>query len=97
MFEKLKQLQQLRHQAKELQKQLAKEVVRESVLDDKIVIIMDGNQKVKSCQINPELLSSTRKEELERGLIEAFNGAIGKVHYLLAGKMQGMSALNLPL
>lgn len=95
MFNKLKQFKDLRSQAKQVQNQLAQETVFGSALGDKVSLVMNGNQEVMSLDINSELLSSEKKEELQKGLQEAFNEATKKVQKLIAQKVQG-GDLNLP-
>lgn len=95
MFNKLKQVKDLREQAKQLQDQLAGETVAVSSEGGKINLVMDGNQQVMALEIDPELLQIDKKETLERGLKEAYNEAIKKVQRLIAQKVQGEN-FNLP-
>jgi len=95
MFEKLKQVKDLRSQAKQLQDQLAEETVAVSSEGGKINLVMDGNQKVITLEIDPELLQLDKKETLERGLKEAYNDATKRVQRVIAQKMQGGN-FNLP-
>lgn len=88
MFNKLKQIQKLRHDAKELQKTLAQETVHGAAAGDKIQLVMDGNQQVLSVTVDPSLLSVDKKEKLEEGLKDAFNSTIRKLQMNMARKMQ---------
>ncbi|PIY96335.1 MAG: nucleoid-associated protein, YbaB/EbfC family [Candidatus Kerfeldbacteria bacterium CG_4_10_14_0_8_um_filter_42_10] len=95
MFDKLKQIKDLRDQAKQLQNQLGQETVSSSTEGGKINLVMDGNQQVIALEINPELLKLESKEILEKGLKEAYNDAIKKVQRIIAQKIQGGN-FNLP-
>lgn len=88
MFSKLKEVKDLRSQAKQLQDQLSQETVHVDSLAGKINLIMDGNQKIVSLDISQELLKPEEKEKLEKGIQEAHNEAIQKVQRLMAQKMQ---------
>ncbi|MFH1367298.1 MAG: YbaB/EbfC family nucleoid-associated protein [Patescibacteria group bacterium] len=98
MFEKLKQFKDLRDQAKRMQEMLAAETVYHD-WRDRIRLVMDGNQKVISLDINPEMLAPEKKEELQKGLQECFNEAVKKAQMAAARKMQsmgGLGGMNLP-
>lgn len=88
MFNKLKQIQKLRHDAKELQKTLSQETVHGSALGDKLQLVMDGNQQVLSVTVDPSLLSPDKKEKLEEGIKDAVNSTVKKLQMNMARKMQ---------
>lgn len=88
MFNKLKEVKDLRDQAKQLQNQLSQESVMTSAEGGKINLVMDGNQTVVSLDIDPELLTPEKKEDLEKGLRNAFNEAVKKIQRVIAQKMQ---------
>ncbi len=84
MFNKLKQLKDLRSQAKQMQSALS----GESITSEKngIAITMDGNMSITKVNINPDLA----KESLETAIKDATNDAIKKTQKLMAKKMQEM-------
>ena len=94
MFNKIKQIQELKSQADQIKKALAEETVEGSGNWGKVKIIMDGNQEVKKVEINPELLN--QPEKLESGIAEATNDAIKKAQRVMAQKMSQLGGLNLP-
>ena len=94
MFNKLKQIKDLRDQAKVLKEALEKESVEGAGGWGKVKIIMNGNQEVVSVTIDPELAASDKKEKLEEATKEAVNDAIKKCQRVMAQKMQSMG--NLP-
>lgn len=95
MFNKLKQIQDLRKKAKELQGNLAQDTVTGESLGGQIKITMDGNQKIQDILIDENLLSSENKQMIEKGLIDAFDKAIKNVQGLMAQKLQS-GEINLP-
>ena len=83
MFNKLKDLAEMKKQAGQMQGMLAGE--RIEVENNGIKIVMDGNMQILEVKINPEL----DKESQEKYLKENFNQAIQKVQRLMAEKMMG--------
>ena len=88
MFNKLKQVQELRSQANEIKKALSSEFVEGLGARGGVKITMDGNQQVTKVEISDELLSN--KSNLESGVSEATNDAIKKIQKVMAQKMSQM-------
>lgn len=82
MFNKLKQFKDLRHQANDLQRQLAAEIV--TVERRGITLVMDGNQRVTSLVIPPAATAA----EIEQTLPGVFNDAVKQIQQRLSQKMQ---------
>lgn len=95
MFNKLKQIKDLRDQAKVLQNMLAQETIHHDVKGGKISLVMDGNQEVLSLSIHPEFLNAEKKDELEKALKELFTEATKKVQKAVAMKMRS-SGMQIP-
>lgn len=95
MFNKIKQIKELRDQAKQMKETLGQEVIHGSAAGDKVTIAMNGNQEVLAVEIDPELLQADKKEEAEKAIREAANDAIKKAQRLMAQKIQS-SGFNLP-
>jgi len=93
MFNKIKQFKNLRDQAKQLKEQLAEETVNAD-WKDKIKMVMDGNQKILSVDIDSELLNPDKKEDLEKGIKSCLADAIKKSQMAAARKMQGMGGFG---
>lgn len=96
MFEKLKQIKDLRSKAKQLQDMLGQESVEASAGWGKVKLTMNGNMEITSLEIDSELLNPDKKIDLEKNIKEAVNDAIKKVQRLMAQKMQDMGGLDLP-
>ncbi len=92
-FSKLKQIKELRTQAKQMQNSLSEE---EFTVDHRgVSITMDGNQKIKNINIKEELLSPNKKSDLEKNIIRTHEHAIKKVHKIMAAKIKD-SGMSLP-
>ncbi|MFA6553202.1 MAG: YbaB/EbfC family nucleoid-associated protein [Patescibacteria group bacterium] len=96
MFDKIKQLKELRDQAKQMKEMLSQESVVGEGGSGKVTIVMDGNQEVLSASVDPSLFQTESKEKLEQYIREATNDAIKKVQRVMAQKMQSMPGFNLP-
>ncbi len=84
MFDKLKQIKQL----KELQVSLKKERVEVERLG--VQVIINGGLEVEEITINPSL----SKEEQEKLLVDSINEAIKKIQVIAAQKMSGISGFG---
>jgi len=94
MLNKLKQFNDLRKQANTLKSAMSEESV---TIDNKAIkIIMDGNQEIKTLEINEDYLSPSRKKDLEKYIKDGIADAIKKVQRKMAMKMQKMGDFNLP-
>jgi DNA-binding protein YbaB len=87
MFNKLKQLKDLRDKAKTIQNALAEE----KVTGDRhgIKISLNGNMEVSAVVLEKEMT----KAELEKNLPDAINDAIKKAQRVMAEKMRSMGGL----
>ena len=95
MFDKMKELMEVKRQAESLKRELdAAHIEVTEVRGIKIVI--NGSQNFKSVEIDPELLNAENKKRLESDLMRALNSAIKKVQNLAAQKMKAMTGLNIP-
>jgi len=92
MFNKLKQIKDLRTKAKSIQSTLAEEVIENETKG--ISITMDGNQQVQTIHVNDSLMSD--KTRLEAAMVEAMNDTVKKVQKAMAKKLQDMGGLDLP-
>ncbi len=88
MFQKLKQYKDLRDTAKEAQSVLEKETVHADAVGGKIGVVMDGNQKIISIDIDESLLSPENKEKIEKGIKEAIENAMKKLQRVMLQKIK---------
>lgn len=87
MFNKLKQLKDLRSHAKTMQNALADEKV--DVEKNGIKLSMNGNMEVTDLIITTDL----SKEEIAKTAKDLFNDAIKKTQRIMAKKMQEMGGI----
>lgn len=93
MFSQLKQIKDLKEQAKKLQNELGKEII--DTEKGGIKITMNGSQEVLKVEItNTDILGN--KEKLESAIKECTNESVKKVQNVMAKKMQSMPGLDLP-
>jgi DNA-binding protein YbaB len=90
MFNKLKQIRDIRRQAKDLQSKLSEIMIVGRGAHGKVMVTIDGNQSVQAVKIE-EGLSTT---EIETGVKEAMNDAVKKLQKELAMKMKDMGGLD---
>ena len=90
MFNKLKQIKDVRSQAKEMQKALAEIIIVGKGPGGKVMITIDGNQEVQGVKIEEGL----SVKEIEKGVKEAFADAIKKLQREMASKMKDMGGLD---
>ncbi len=90
MFNKLKQINDLRKQAKEMQNTLSEVVVVGQSSGQRVMITLDGNQTVQGVQIS----ESSSTEQLQTDVKDAFNDASKKLQRELATKMQSMGGFD---
>lgn len=88
MFEKLKQLKDLKDQARELKNKLSGITVATTAMDDNVTVVMDGNQEIVGLSIEPSVLSPDHKERLEKELTRAINDAAKKAKVEMAKQLQ---------
>jgi len=93
MFNKLKQFQDVRSRAKQLQKELEQVVVEGSAGWGKVKVTVNGNQRVTKFDIADEVMSDRAK--LEDYAKDAVNDAMEKMQKEMVGKMKDMGGLDL--
>lgn len=89
------QIQRLQKQMEDAQAQLAVETITASAGGGAIKVIMTGDQKCKSVEINPDLLKDADAEMLQDLVLSAVNMALDQSRELAAQKM-GPLAGGLP-
>lgn len=91
MFNKLKQIKDLRSKAKHIQGLLKDEIVEGAGGWGKVKVKMSGNQEVLDVTIDPTL----KQEEMAKAVKEAVNDAIKKAQRVMVRKMQQSGDLKL--
>lgn len=74
--------------AKKLKKVLEEEELIGEAIGGLIKVTLNGNLKIKSVEIDPQILAPENKEKIENAISEAFNDAQGKLQSVMIKKMQ---------
>lgn len=90
MFNKLKQIKDLRDQAKSMQSALSEVVVVGQSKHNKVMVTIDGNQKVQGVKIEEDL----GRDKIEEHIKDALNDANKKLQKEMASKMKDMGGLD---
>lgn len=91
----MQQIQKLQEQLAQAQEQLSTETVSYSAGGGAIKVVMTGDQKCQSVEIDPELLKDTDVEMLQDLVLAAVNGALDASR-TLASERLGPLAGGLP-
>lgn len=96
MFSKLKQIKDMRAQAKKIQGALSSESVETASAGGRVKVAMNGNQEVTAVTIDPTLLVVPERERLQSAIKDATNDAIKRIQRIMAAKVKEMGGLDLP-
>ncbi len=75
---------------RKLQKELSKQVIEVDAGDGAVVVKINGEQKIKKIEIDPEMVDLDDIEELEGWVESAIKEAIDKSQKIAAEKMKPM-------
>lgn len=87
-FGKLKDMNEMRKQAAEIQSMLGQETVIGTSNNGGFSVTMDGNQNVLKVEISDNLVGD--KFELEKSAKDAFTKALDSLKKLMVSKLSGM-------
>jgi DNA-binding protein YbaB len=88
IFDKLKDINEMRKQAKHMEGLLATETVSGKSSGGKIVLIMDGNQNIKSVEISQDIVGD--KSEIGRHIRSALEDLFKQHKKMLQSKFGNM-------
>lgn len=95
MFDKMKQLMEMKKQADRIKKELdAESVETQDVRGIKVVI--NGSQKFQSIDIDEAMINSGNKGRLEKDILHSINAAIKASQNLAAKKMKDLMPGGFP-
>ena len=95
MFDKMKQLMEMKKQAEQLKRELDATILEVNEIRG-IKIVVNGSQNFQLLEIDAGLLTAENKKRLEGDLIKALNTAVRKAQNAAAQKMKSMTGLNIP-
>jgi len=84
LFDKLKDINEMRKQAKQMESQLAEVTVTGKSSGEKIKIIIDGNQNIKSVEVSPDIVGD--KSEIGRHVRSALEDLFKQHKKMLQSK-----------
>lgn len=87
MFDKMKQLMEMKKQADKIKRELDAVQVEINAVNG-INVVVNGSQDFKSITVDEALLNGGNKSKLEADLLRSINAAIKKSQQLAAEKMK---------
>lgn len=88
MFDKIKDINEMRKQAKQIEMMLGAEEVTGKSSGEKIKITIDGNHKVKSVEVSDAIVGD--RGDIARNIREAFEDVNNKHKKMLQSKFGSM-------
>ncbi len=95
MFDKMKQLMEMKKQAEQIKKELDAHILEINEVRG-IKIVINGSQEFQSIEIESGLLNPDNKKRFENEMLHSVNTAVKKAQHAAASKMKNMTGLNLP-
>ena len=95
MFEKVKELMELKKKADKLKKELEATIIEVNEARG-IKLVINGAQIVQSIDIDAGLLIPANKNRIQMDLLKSFNNGVKKSQQAAANKMKNIPGLNLP-
>lgn len=95
MFDKVKEMMELKKKADQLKKELEATVIEVNEARG-IKLVINGAQIVQSVDIDEGLLIPANKNRLQMDLLKSFNNGVKKSQQAAANKMRNIPGLNLP-
>ena len=96
-FDMLKQAQQLKSKLDKAQKELSKTIVEADSGKGAIKVTINGQQKILSIKISPEVIDPNNAKHLEELVLKAVSAAIAKSQKLAAKLLGGLTGgLKIP-
>ncbi|MBI4280999.1 YbaB/EbfC family nucleoid-associated protein [Candidatus Uhrbacteria bacterium] len=95
MFQKLKQIKDMRDKAKRVQRALEGKTAEGSGAWGKVKVTVSGNQEILSITIDPEFLKQADAAKVGEAVKEATNDGLKKAQRLMVEKMREMGEIKL--
>lgn len=96
-FSMLKQAQELKAKLDRAQKELSKTIIEADAGRGAVKVTINGQQRILSIKISPEVIDSTKAENLERLILKAISEATDKSQKVAAKQLRGLTGgLKIP-
>ncbi len=93
----LKQAQELKSKLDKAQKELSNTVIETDSGQGAVKVTINGQQKILSIKISPNVIDANKAEHLEELVLKAINEAQGKSQKLAAKQLKGLTGgLKIP-
>jgi len=93
----LNQARELKSKLDKAQKELSDTIVEADSGKGAVKVIINGQQKIQSIKISPEVIDPDKAERLEKLVLEAVSEAIAKSQKLAAKQLKGLTGgLKIP-
>jgi DNA-binding YbaB/EbfC family protein len=96
-LQQAKDLNNLRKQAQQIQKELKDTLIEVTELDGAVKVVFTGEQKLEELHIDPQLLDPSKQKDLENAIKNSISQAIKQSQQVAAQKMQAITGgMGLP-
>jgi hypothetical protein len=96
-FSILNQARELKAKLDKAQKELSSTIVEANSGKGAVTVIINGQQKIQSIRISPEVIDPDKAEHLEELVLKAVSEAIAKSQKLAAKQLRGLTGgLKIP-
>ena len=93
----MKQMQQMQAKMAKIQDELAEETVEATAGGSAVKIVITGQQRIRSVEIDPSVVDPEDVEMLQDLMVAAFNEALAKSQELAASRMAALTGgLKIP-
>ena len=89
MFDKMKQLMEMKKQADQLKRQMDAMIIESEEVKG-IKMVLNGSMQFKKIEIDESLLVPGNKQKLEQDILRSINAGVNKAQKQAASKMSGM-------
>lgn len=95
MFDKMKELMEMKRQADQIKKELDALVIEYTDVRG-VKVVINGSQDIKSLEIDDGLVNVANKKRLENDVTRSLNGAIKKSQHAAAQRMKNLMPGGFP-
>jgi len=93
----MRQAMEFKSRLDQAQKELSNTIVEAEAGKGAVMVTMDGQQKIKSVKISPEIINQGKPELLEKLVLKAVSDALAKSQKAAAKQLRGLTGgLKIP-
>jgi len=87
----MRQAMEFKSRLDQAQKELSNTIVEAEAGKGAVMVTMDGQQKIKSVKISPEIINQGKPELLEKLVLKAVSDALAKSQKAAAKQLRGLT------